>query len=105
MNALKRQCINLIVDEMLNIDSKDNLIAALFINGSNETPLKHMSETGLLEEIYARYSFQFTSEEIELISTDSMSNKELKKWIMSKQPHDWCAEAWYEEVNEKDTAD
>jgi hypothetical protein len=63
MEALKRQCINLIVDESLNTDSRAEYIATLLINGTGAAPLKEMTEEVLVQEVYDRCSYRFTSDE------------------------------------------
>jgi hypothetical protein len=92
MEALKRQCINLIVDESLNTDSRAEYIATLLINGTGAAPLKEMTEEVLVQEVYDRCSYRFTSDEADSFADN---NEELRKWIMATKATDWCATSLY----------
>jgi hypothetical protein len=92
MELLVRQCINLIIEDSLNTDSKDTFIAALLVNGLGGVPLKGMSEEDLVQEVYNRLNYMFSTEEDELFSADE---GELKKWILDRSCEDWCSKVLY----------
>lgn len=92
MELLSKKCINLIIDDALNTDSKDFFIATLLLNGLGGVPLKEMPEEELIQEVYDRLSFLFSSEENELFAED---NESFKKWILNQPAYDWCEKGIY----------
>jgi hypothetical protein len=89
MELIKRQCINLLVDEAINADSKDIILAYLLIFGlTSGLLLAQRSIDDLLEDVYTQCQHLFSSEESDLFVDD---NDAFKKWIMARNPTaDWC---------------
>ena len=92
MTPLQAQCINIIIEDSINTDSKDDFIASLLINGLGDSPLKDMTEEALLQEVYERCSYQFDPDESDEFAED---DAKLKVWVMKQTPRDWCERCLY----------
>ncbi len=89
---LKAKCIDLIIEDAINTDSKEDFIASLMINGLGGKALKKMSEEELLQEVYERWSYSFDPQEADEIAED---DEKLKAWILKQNPRNWCERCLY----------
>jgi hypothetical protein len=86
MSPIIRQCINILVDEAMNTDSRNDFLAQSLIYGHDGIPFSEMSEDDLIQEVYNQCSYKFSEDELDAFSED---NEDLKKWIMANHAIDW----------------
>ena len=80
-------CTNLIVDDILNTDQKDEQLAAMVINGFSA--LKAMSEEALVNEAFDRLHYRQLGEELE-------TDEQIREFLLGLSVNeDWYSKCKY----------
>jgi hypothetical protein len=85
---LRTHCINIIVDDYLNTESKDTQLVAVLINGFSA--LKNMSEKDLVAEAWDRC--RYTKAEAEALET---TDEAIRTFLAATPAQDWCSRYLY----------